>query len=185
MRKTNFISLVLLAASPVFCTPAFSEEPAIQPAVNQPETSATPDTASPAASEPITPEVASPATEMPSPATSSTASDLNKKNKNVIRAILTTAIEDKEPTDEIVAIDKNKDRIYFFTEFANMTGQAIKHRWEYQGKTMAEVNFNVGSAKWRCYSSKNLLPEWTGIWTVSVIDDKGQVISESIFEVTE
>jgi hypothetical protein len=50
---------------------------------------------------------------------------------------------------------------------------------------MGEVNFNVGSNRWRSYSSKNLLPEWTGIWTVSVIDDKGNVLTETYFEVTE
>jgi hypothetical protein len=75
--------------------------------------------------------------------------------------------------------------VYFFTEFSGLKGKVVKHRWEYDGKVMGEVNFNVGSNHWRSYSSKNLLPEWTGIWTVSVIDDKGKVLTETYFEVTE
>jgi hypothetical protein len=107
------------------------------------------------------------------------------KSIHVVRALLTSGIENREPTDEIVSISKNQDRIYFFTEFTDLKGKLIKHRWEHQGKIMGEVNFNVGSNQWRCYSSKNLLPEWTGIWTVSVIDENNNVLVETYFEVTE
>lgn len=107
------------------------------------------------------------------------------QSEHVVRALLTTGIENREPVDEIVSLNKNQERIYFFTEFTGLKGQMIKHRWEYNGKVMGEVNFNVGSNRWRCYSSKNLLPEWTGIWTVSVIDEKNNVLSEAYFEVTE
>jgi hypothetical protein len=104
---------------------------------------------------------------------------------NVVRALLTTAIVNREPADEVTSINKNQERIYFFTEFTGSKGQLIKHRWEYQGKVMAEVNFNIGSSQWRCYSSKNILPEWTGTWTVSVVDDKNQVLAKTHFEVTD
>ena len=107
------------------------------------------------------------------------------KSEHILRALLTTGIENREPVDEIVSLDKNRDRVYFFTEFSGLKGKVVKHRWEYDGKVMGEVNFNVGSNHWRSYSSKNLLPEWTGIWTVSVIDDKGKVLTETYFEVTE
>jgi hypothetical protein len=107
------------------------------------------------------------------------------KSEHVLRALLTTGIENREPVDEIVSLDKNSDRIYFFTEFSGLKGHMVRHRWEYNGKVMGEVNFNVGSNRWRCYSSKNLLPEWTGIWTVSVIDDQDNVLTETYFEVTE
>lgn len=106
-------------------------------------------------------------------------------SEHVLRALLTTGIENREPVDEIVSLDKNSDRIYFFTEFSGLKGKTVRHRWEYNGKVMGEVNFNVGSNHWRCYSSKNLLPEWTGIWTVSVLDDQDNVLTETYFELTE
>ena len=108
-----------------------------------------------------------------------------KQSKNIVRALLTTGIENREPVDEIVSINKNQERIYFFTEIVGMEGKLVKHRWEYKGKIMGEVDINVGSPKWRCYSSKNILPAWTGIWTVSVVDDQDNVLAETYFEVTD
>jgi hypothetical protein len=104
---------------------------------------------------------------------------------HVARALLTTGIVDREPVDEIVSLDNDAGRVYFFTEFVNMKGANIVHRWEYKGKTMAEVNFNVASPKWRSYSSKNIKPEWTGIWSVYVVGEDGKVLKESVFEVLE
>ena len=108
-----------------------------------------------------------------------------QKSEHVLRALLTTGIENREPVDEIVSLDKNRERIYFFTELTGLKGKVIKHRWEFQDKVMGVVNFNVGSDQWRCYSSKNLSPEWTGIWTVTIVDEKDNVLTQTYFEVTE
>lgn len=107
------------------------------------------------------------------------------ENTNLVRALITSAIENREPVDEIMSINKHQGRVYFFTEFSDMKGKQITHRWEYKGEIIANVNFNIGSNRWRCYSSKNILPEWTGIWTVYVVDDEGKTLKESLFEVVE
>jgi len=111
--------------------------------------------------------------------------EAEQKSEHVLRALLTTGIENREPVDEIVSLDKNRERIYFFTELTGLKGKIIKHRWEFQDKIMGVVNFNVGSDHWRCYSSKNLSPEWTGIWTVTIVDEKDNVLTQTYFEVTE
>jgi hypothetical protein len=108
-----------------------------------------------------------------------------KSDDRVTRALLTTGIQDREPVDEIISLDKNHGRIYYFTEFVNMKGETVSHRWEYKDKVMAEVNINIASPRWRAYSSKNIKPEWTGIWTVSVVDENGKVLKENLFEVVE
>ena len=61
----------------------------------------------------------------------------------------------------------------------------ITHRWEHNGVVKAEVSFDIGSPSWRAYSSKNILPEWTGQWTVRVIDSSDRVLQTSSFAVTE
>ena len=43
---------------------------------------------------------------------------------------------------------------------------------------VAEVEFNVQGPRWRVWSSKKLIPQWTGDWKVSVINGAGEVISE-------
>lgn len=104
----------------------------------------------------------------------------------VARAIFTSEIIDREPADNLTEISNSTDRIFFFTDLRNLTGQIITHRWEYNDKVMAEVKFKVGAGpRWRVYSSKNLLPEWTGAWTVTVSDENEQTLDASVFNYTQ
>lgn len=103
----------------------------------------------------------------------------------VSRAQFTSAIENREPIDEITRLDINHGRIYFFSEIRNAQNQTVTHRWLHGDQLMAEVPFNVGGPRWRVYSSKNLVSAWTGIWTVQVVDDNGAVLMEKRFEYVE
>lgn len=108
-----------------------------------------------------------------------------KANRRIARAQFTTAIADREPTDNIVMLTNNNEKIYFFTELINFNGQNIKHRWEYEGKEMATVNFKVDGARWRVHSSKNIKPEWKGIWSVIVYDEEDKPLKVTSFEVVD
>lgn len=110
------------------------------------------------------------------------AADEKEGQGNVARAIFTSQILDHEPVDELQSVPVTQGRIYFFSDLRGLEGQIISHRWEYQNKVMAEVKFQVGGPRWRVYSSKNLLPEWTGEWTVVVTDASGSPIKTSVFE---
>ncbi|MFQ5488789.1 MAG: DUF2914 domain-containing protein [Gammaproteobacteria bacterium] len=103
----------------------------------------------------------------------------------VSRARFTSAIENREPIDEITQLGIDHARIYFFSEIRNGQGQTVTHRWLYKGKVMAEVSFDIKGPRWRVYSSKNLLPFWTGTWTVQVVDANGEVLTEKRFEYME
>ena len=109
----------------------------------------------------------------------------NKSNEHVTRALFTTAIQNREPTDTVTSLTNDKNKIYFFSELKGMGGHIVTHRWEYQGKTMGEVKFNVGGPRWRVWSSKSLLPQWTGEWRVSILDESGKLLGEATFNYTE
>jgi len=112
-----------------------------------------------------------------------TGSETYTPRGSVARTAFTTAIEDREPVDNLVRVPNTIDRIYFFSDLRGLDGEIVTHRWEYNGQVMAEVKFRVGSgARWRVYSSKNLLPEWTGKWTVVVLDEAGWPLKASMFE---
>jgi len=100
----------------------------------------------------------------------------------VSRSAFTTAIENKEPVSELKTISNNVAGVYFFTELRGLDGHTITHRWEYNSKVMAEIPFTIGANRWRTWSSKNILPDWTGTWTVSVLDEGGNVIEQNEFE---
>ena len=100
----------------------------------------------------------------------------------VSRSAFTTAIDNKEPVSELKTITNNVGNVYFFTEILGLDGHTITHRWEYNSKVMAEIPFNIGANRWRTWSSKSVLPAWTGTWIVSVLDEGGNVIEQNEFE---
>lgn len=94
----------------------------------------------------------------------------------IARAQFTSGILDREPVDNVTTLDNGTDRVFFFTELQNMEGKTIVHRWELNGEVLGAVTFQVRGPRWRVYSSKELLPEWTGKWVVSVVDGDGAVL---------
>lgn len=99
----------------------------------------------------------------------------------VTRAQLTHDIKDLEPVDSISALTNDGTRIVYFTEIHDMAGRTVKHRWEYNGQIILEVPISVATSRWRAYSSKTLLPSWTGEWKVSVVDAAGGTLSVNTF----
>ena len=106
---------------------------------------------------------------------------LAQAEDGVARSAFTTAIQDREPVDQIGQLSNDVTRVYFFTEVTGMKGYTITHRWEQGGEVRAEVSFNIGGDRWRVYSSKNLQPHWLGEWQVSVVDEGGNVIAQESF----
>ncbi|MEK6749713.1 MAG: DUF2914 domain-containing protein [Pseudomonadota bacterium] len=99
----------------------------------------------------------------------------------IVRAQLTSAIRNREPTDKLSGASVAQDQLYYFTEIKGMAGQTVIHRWEYQGKVRHEQRLKVGSARYRTYSKKTLNPEFYGEWKVSAVDKKGVVLSSETF----
>ena len=109
-----------------------------------------------------------------------------KNPGTVARSIFTSEIINREPANDLTEMNNSSDRIYFYTDLRNLAGQIITHRWEYNDAVMAEVKFKVGDgSRWRVYSSKNLLPEWTGVWTVFVTDENEQILNTNTFNYTQ
>lgn len=155
-------------------------EPATATESTEPESSNTEDVLE---SEPAKVEQAT--QEAPKNQTENDSENTSKNEGEITRAQFTTAIVDREPTDDVVMFTNDKDKIYFFTELVGFNGQTIKHRWEYEGKKMAEVEFNVEGQRWRVHSSKNIKPEWIGIWNVTVLDQDNNPLKISSFEVVD
>jgi hypothetical protein len=103
----------------------------------------------------------------------------------VKRAVFTTAIKKREPTNNISELSNDQQKIYYFTDLRGMQGQKVKHRWIYKGKLMAEVEFKVKGPRWRTYSSKWLKRGWLGDWTVSTVDRRGRTLSRNKFSYTQ
>ena len=99
----------------------------------------------------------------------------------VSRATITSAIEEREPVDQIAELANDVSKIYFFTEIKGMEGHTLIHRWQKDGEVMADVSFTIGGNRWRVWSSKNLLADALGEWTVTVVDEGGKVLATETF----
>ncbi len=102
----------------------------------------------------------------------------------VTRSSFTTAISEREPVDQITEIGNDVGRVYYFTELQGMAGQTVTHRWSYNDAVMAEVQLQIGGPRWRVWSSKNLVPEWVGDWSVAVVNEAGEVLGGNRFSYT-
>ena len=98
----------------------------------------------------------------------------------ITRATFTTAIQGREPVDQITQLGSDNTAVYFFTEVTGMSGHSITHRWEYGGTQRFEMTFSVGADRWRVWSNKTLPPEMKGEWKVVIVDEAGFVLRTEI-----
>jgi hypothetical protein len=101
----------------------------------------------------------------------------------VSRAIFTISIDNREPVIRVDSIDSSSfNSISFFTELTDLQGKNITHQWTLDDKVMYEKTFNVKGPRWRVWTSKTFIPEWTGTWVVNVLDDDRAVLSSKSFD---
>lgn len=100
-----------------------------------------------------------------------------QSNDTVQRAVFTTAINEREPVNIVGQLGNDVRRVYFFTEIVGMAGQTITHRWEHENEIRAEIRLRIDGDRWRVWSSKKFLPQWLGKWTVTVIDNGGNILA--------
>lgn len=128
-----------------------------------------------AASGKIQPAVTVARAQTPAPVTTGT----------VFRSTITSKIVNREPVDSVMSVGSRDSRVFYFTELRGMKGREIIHRWEFNGKVMAEVRFQVRGNRWRVWSSKNLVAGWGGEWKVSVVDISGKALAVDGFSFNE
>lgn len=103
------------------------------------------------------------------------------QHNNISKAVFAKSVVDRTPIDIISQADNKLQKVYFFTNIRNLTGETITHRWIYKGKVKAQISFDINSKRWRVWSSKNLWHNWTGVWTVEVLNRAGRVLLSKDF----
>lgn len=101
----------------------------------------------------------------------------------VTRAMFTIGVDNREPVIMVDSIDSSSyTSISFFTELQDLSGNNITHQWTFNGDVMFEKTFEVKGPRWRVWTSKTLIPSWTGTWTVNVLDDDRTLLASNSFE---
>ena len=103
-----------------------------------------------------------------------------------IETQLCSGIEERMPVGVAESFPPDIENVYLWCKVTGATDSiSIQVAWYYGDKEMATVELPVKSAFWRTWSSKRILPEWTGDWTVRVLNADGNGIKELNFTIAE
>ncbi|MBW1997646.1 MAG: DUF2914 domain-containing protein [Deltaproteobacteria bacterium] len=76
------------------------------------------------------------------------------------------------------------EKLYCFTRIVGATTPtSVTHVWYFGDMERARVTLKVGSASWRTYSSKIILPHEIGEWHVNVLGPDGKPLMVIPFEI--
>jgi len=101
-----------------------------------------------------------------------------------VEAEICSGIEERMPSGMADTFAPDVDTLYLWTRVLGCKDTTmIHHKWYREGEEMADVELPVKSSSWRTWSSKAMMPSWTGNWEVKVTDADGNVLATVPFTV--
>ena len=103
----------------------------------------------------------------------------------VREGVMTTAVEDRAPVDDVEVFPAADGQLYCYTKITGATAPTeIVHLWYRGEELMSRVVLPVRSESWRTWSTKQFLPDWQGDWKVEVRDSQGVLLKTLKFRLT-
>ncbi len=104
----------------------------------------------------------------------------------VTRAVVARAVENREPVGEGTEFPPDVQELACFTQIEGADGETvIYHTWRHGDEVKAKVELSIRGSSWRTWSTKKILPHWTGEWSVKVEDADGNLLTIVSFSITE
>lgn len=95
-----------------------------------------------------------------------------------------TDVQNREIVNPDSVFSADVERVFCLTHITGMEQEStITHIWYLDGQEMASVELAVRSSDWRTWSSKTIIPDWTGEWSVDVLDAEGNLLMSRSFTV--
>jgi Protein of unknown function (DUF2914) len=119
-----------------------------------------------------------------SEAEASVATGIEEIGIYVLEASVATGIDDRVPIGVDERFPSDVGKVYGYSKIAGgQNGDHINHIWYYGDRIMAEVELDLKSSPFRTWSSKNILPTWTGKWRVEIIAGDGTLLKTLNFTI--
>ena len=99
-----------------------------------------------------------------------------------VEGVIAVDVMDREPVEPGTTFSADVGTLWCWTKVTGAEGMTLEHVWSY-GEYEWVVALDIGGSPWRTYSSKKIVPERTGEWTVAVRTMDGQVLEELTFTV--
>ena len=101
----------------------------------------------------------------------------------VVDAVITTAIVDREPVDSVEVFPIQNGKLYCFTRIIGAEDSTVVyHVWSRDDQLMSRVELPVNSSDWRTWSAKRFLVDWSGRWHVEIQDADGKRLRQVDFQ---
>ncbi|MCZ6777740.1 MAG: DUF2914 domain-containing protein [Acidobacteriota bacterium] len=104
----------------------------------------------------------------------------------VSRAVTCLDVQEREPVNIDSVFSNQVGQVFCYTHIEGASEDTrIEHVWLHEGEERGRVSLPVRSPNWRTWSSKRLLPSWTGQWKIEVRRADGSVLKTLEFAITE
>ncbi len=102
----------------------------------------------------------------------------------VIAIKIAKDVKNREPIGVAEVFPNTVKKLYCWTKVITTNPPTfILHEWCYNGKKMASVKLDIKYSTFRTWSSKRILPNWTGKWKCVVKDENGKEIAQKGFTI--
>lgn len=99
-----------------------------------------------------------------------------------VEGAIAVDVMDREPVEPGTMFAADVGTLWCWTKVTGAEGQTLEHVWSF-GEYEWVVALDIGGSPWRTYTSKKIVPEWTGDWKVTVRTVGGEVLEELTFTV--
>ena len=90
--------------------------------------------------------------------------------------------QNRQPVDIDTVFSSNVGTVFCFTTIEGIQDSAqIVHVWYYEDQQKARIELDIKSDKWRTWSSKKIVENWTGKWRVMIEAPDGTILETRTF----
>jgi hypothetical protein len=103
----------------------------------------------------------------------------------VADAVMCLDVQGRQPVEPGESFAADVGKVWCWSKIKDGQGTTISHVYYHDGEEKAVVNLAIRSPLFRTYSSKRILPSWTGPWRVDIVDTNGNVLKSLDFTIGE
>ena len=103
----------------------------------------------------------------------------------VADAVMCLDVQDRQPVEPGESFTVDVGKVWCWSKIKDGQGTTISHVYYHDGEEKAVINLAIRSPLFRTYSSKRILPSWTGPWRVDIVAADGNVLKSLDFTIGE
>ena len=97
--------------------------------------------------------------------------------------LITTAVIDREPVDNVEVFPRKSGKLFCFTRITGADEPTVVHHvWYRDEELISRVVLPVNSPDWRTWSARQLFEDLPGAWRVEIQEDDGNILQKVNFQ---